>query len=390
MLYLLGGSGVPNYGDELIAKLWLEHIERSQPDRRVFIECTNPSVSAVRMQHRNWRASHVSIVRQVLGDQPMDSFWKSFERGYKFFHRGGFSKTKRLFGMEEIFEGSEIFHMVGGGYISTNWPRTGFLLGFAGSLKGTFGTRVMATGVGLMPMEPPPVEYRRMFRRAIEGFEFIETRDTASARFLRKMSGRDDIAHAGLDDTFLEPIRGAGGGHPRTLHLSSFLVGDELSELVGRLRALKPEIERTFERVLFWNCAPARDRPSAAAVKEVFPESIEADVWSLVDDLPVRPGDFMITTRFHPHLLAARAGAQGYYLEGDGPYYRTKHRSVVGLGSPFRNYTTLDEFGFGSPAPATIVDLDADRVAQKQAAADRIYSAAMPKAARANLDLMPA
>jgi hypothetical protein len=58
------------------------------------------------------------------------------------------------------------------------------------------------------------------------------------------------------------------------------------------------------------------------------------EVWSR--GLPARAGQTWVSTRFHPHLLAAAAGASGLALSGRRDYYPVKHRSLVDAGSRWR------------------------------------------------------
>lgn len=49
--------------------------------------------------------------------------------------------------------------------------------------------------------------------------------------------------------------------------------------------------------------------------------------------LTPRAGQRWLSTRFHPHLIAAAAGAWGVAVPIRTGYYDTKHRSLVDLGS---------------------------------------------------------
>ncbi len=96
------------------------------------------------------------------------------------------------------------------------------------------------------------------------------------------------------------------------------------------------------------------------------------DAWKLIDKFPVHRGDAMITNRFHPHLLAARAGATGYF-DSSGEYYRTKHDAVLALGSPFKPLSKLEGGGFFALSGALDFQEDQIRVKQKRVLVERIY-----------------
>ena len=54
-------------------------------------------------------------------------------------------------------------------------------------------------------------------------------------------------------------------------------------------------------------------------------------VWA--HGLPAGPGQVWISTRFHMHMLAAAAGADGVAVAVNPDYYSTKHRSLIDRGS---------------------------------------------------------
>jgi hypothetical protein len=85
----------------------------------------------------------------------------------------------------------------------------------------------------------------------------------------------------------------------------------------------------------------------------------------------------MVTTRFHPHLLAARIGIPGYYFV-DSEYYRVKHSSVVSLGSGFLPFTEEEPPTRFVRTGEEMVVRDADRVAAKRKVANRIYAPDAP------------
>src|SRR5690606_18307169 len=115
-----------------------------------------------------------------------------------------------------------------------------------------------------------------------------------------------------------------------------------------------------------------RDQASYEAVKNVFSSTECLMVDELINDFPVQPQDIMLTTRYHPHLMAARAGANGYFLKIDGVYYDVKHNLVKSLGS---NFLPFDSFDLSNPPTGTseISLKDPYLVSKKNAIADGIY-----------------
>ena len=94
------------------------------------------------------------------------------------------------------------------------------------------------------------------------------------------------------------------------------------------------------------------------------------EIWNA--GLPARRGQRWITTRFHPHLLAAAAGAWGVAIPVSDDFYGVKHESLISRGSrwsvvqPGQVATDYHgEPGFGHATDAL--------VEAKQATAKRIY-----------------
>jgi hypothetical protein len=55
--------------------------------------------------------------------------------------------------------------------------------------------------------------------------------------------------------------------------------------------------------------------------------------WIWTHGLPAHAGQIWLTTRFHPHLLAAAAGASGTIVGVHDGYYDIKHESLLRLGT---------------------------------------------------------
>src|SRR5690606_1834970 len=88
--------------------------------------------------------------------------------------------------------------------------------------------------------------------------------------------------------------------------------------------------------------------------------------------LPLSPSDFMLTARFHPHLMAARVGMSGYYTVGSA-FYGNKHGLVSELGSTFRRIGSGPVTTF-SEVPHRMLQAEQGRVEEKHRVAQRILS----------------
>jgi hypothetical protein len=79
-----------------------------------------------------------------------------------------------------------------------------------------------------------------------------------------------------------------------------------------------------------------RDRQAFDLLSDLIPEdNFMSFVRLWHEGFPGAPGQTWITTRFHFHQFAAALGAEGVAVEIDDDYYRTKHASLVELGTGF-------------------------------------------------------
>ena len=125
--------------------------------------------------------------------------------------------------------------------------------------------------------------------------------------------------------------------------------------------------------MVYWDCVPKLFDRNIRKLGSRLPRMEVIDCADLVlKDLPVQPGDFMVTQRFHPHMLAARLGCDGVFLQ-DGVYYFDKHHSVLHLGSGFQKYVPGELRIPDAAEPAPILARDAGHIAQKARVRDACY-----------------
>ena len=386
MIYLLGGAGNGNFGDELIVRCWLEALRAAGVEAPVVCDGNYAGISRRFLGTLFPEVAFVDDVNRLKARGP-DTFYAAFARGWRFYDNGGFERHPDLAGLAARLAQTRVLHLHGGGYVNTIWPKNAFLLGFAAATSRAFGCRLVGTGLGLLPAAPAPELYRPLLAEAIAAFDLIEVRDRWSFDWLRGLSDSPRIV-LGLDDSFLMRREPPAAPGPRTLHVSWFGFADGFEAVLDAAAGARAA---GFERVLFWGCIDHDlrlfDRLAAAC------RGAEAIRWQdlVQGPIPVRPGDHLITARFHPHLIAARYGATGAYRVDQG-YYDVKQGSIVDLGSPFRRIGAgpLAELPAAPPAFNPIVRLDAGRVAAKRRLAAWIHGellAAAPAADAAPLPL---
>ena len=122
----------------------------------------------------------------------------------------------------------------------------------------------------------------------------------------------------------------------------------DLSEI--SLNVLAQYVVRTLqswgvdqEPVTLVECLPPDD---SEILEHLSPGFARADAHTFArlwrEGFPVNANQRWISTRFHPHLLAAAAGSWGVAIPISKDYYQTKHESLTKLGSGWSIAPDLD------------------------------------------------
>ena len=363
--YLVAPTGAPNYGDELIAATWLRHLTEIAPDADVVLDCLNP----------------LGITEPVLRShprlRPTSALWqlcvRHWEQGADVADVAGRivrdpdSSTVHVDDLREsldLLRSADTVHILGGGFFNAMWPAFLGLAGGAAAAVEVSGGKAAMTGQG---MSPPVEGVGDLYAALLGRFDVVDVRDAPSVA----------VAGAGAtcsgDDVFLSPLPDSTWPDVPEMMVSvqSQLSGLEAADVVSLVT--KTAAEWAASSVGLLECIPGEDQELLALVEEALPGVRR---FSLPDvmarGLPVVPGQCWLSTRFHPHLVAAAGGASGVAVNINGDYYGTKHRSLIERGS---GWSLLDtptvaprprDGGFG---PARLAELRAG----KRAVADRIY-----------------
>ncbi|MEU2287231.1 polysaccharide pyruvyl transferase family protein [Streptomyces sp. NPDC013178] len=364
--YLVCPAGIPNYGDELIAATWLRYLAEVAPDADVAVDCIGPEVAAGRLRGLHPRARFHNALWQLCVRH-----WSPDPAATA---RAVADAVRNPDGLPDVAAGlrklreAEVVHLLGGGFINAIWaPFTGLLAGIAAATEKS-GARAAMTGQGLWP---PPKGADGLLRSLAEAFGVVDVRDTASAELLGAGPGARSC-----DDVFLGAtsrlLRGGDDVPDVMVSVQSLLSEAGPDELVTF--AAKIVREWGADRVGLLECAPDQDGEVLAAAGRALPGARLYTMESvLAEGLPVRPGQAWLSTRFHPHLVAAAGGASGVALSIKPDYYGTKHRSLTDVGS---HWTLLEDRQqipprptAGGYRPETLAQLQAT----KRAVADRVY-----------------
>lgn len=377
-IVLVGVSGFPNWGDEMIAKSWIAFHQKTFPGESVRIESPHPGITAtllsgfdspVESTDTLWRL----IAQTKTGIEHTDERLLELQR---FVSHGGTPIVD--LGIQQLRDASA-FHLIGGGYLNSIWPEGCLLAATVAMFPRT--TRKIATGAGLMPQDNYSAG---LLNLGFQEFSHISVRDEDSKTFF------EDLVEFGLDDFFL----GLNREIRDSVHHSrqdEQLIPQYMLLLQKDFFENQTEAESLLELALTelksngWNgsdeiglveAIPGADQDGwyffalerQGIQARFFPFS---DVWS--NGFPATKDQYWVTTRFHPHLYLAAHGIRGTAITLND-YYFTKHQSLTRLGTGWK-LVNLD----GETLEAARLESDfpshAERLARiKWEEALRIYS----------------
>lgn len=342
MIYLISGSGEPNYGDDLIAYLWVKYYREHGYNGPIILDCKSIKGSIElhsELDESVYFAKHIkSLTTGRKGDV---SFY--IEEGREFAAKK-FDTLTAMNSLGHVREfnlaGSKpsFIHLIGGGYINGSWPNSFAIFGALEQLNTHRKIPCFATGLGISPINKfNNCELDQIATIIKNNFEFFEVRDIDSYTDISRIKGYIPSLINGNDDTFLYPIADILNKKlesKKTLHISGFKKSFDtinLTEIIDNLI-----LTEAIEEIDFWGCNK-NDIEFYEQLKKDYPTINFVENQSLIyDGESIKSSDIMITSRFHPHLIGFRSGARGMYIAHSG-FYNNKHRSIQALGSNFNN-----------------------------------------------------
>jgi polysaccharide pyruvyl transferase WcaK-like protein len=334
-IYLVSTAGFPNYGDELITAHWLRQLAERAPDADVWVDCPSPGLASVLLDGLHPRARFVDTLYRLCWEAPSESPWEVAAFVQQAVDEPG--RAPRWAEGVELLRGADVVHLVGGGYLHGEWPRhVGLVAGAVAAIRHS-GGRAVATGLGLAPVAE---EVAALLCGLADRFEVVDLRDEASGAVLR--GGGVGHARVSCDDAWLGLGPGTSAVPTNSApDLPGFMLSAQSDMLTvdrSRLAGLILETLRAWrvapENLGVVEGIPGVDREIYALLEHHIPGARFfpfAHIWR--DGLPVAAGQTWLSTRFHPHLMAAAAGASGVAIPVSPDYYLTKHQSLIAQGS---------------------------------------------------------
>lgn len=332
-IYLISEPGYPNYGDELIVSEWLRYFAQTCPWRPVFIDCARAGSAAALLDgiHPHLvvvdTVARITLENDYVNDPEKNAAWLNSSLDDE-------GKAARYAaGIGIVRERADIIHLTGGGYINSMWRPNLARLGIA-EWAHARGRRVLSTGLGLLPLNDNDVHY---VNQRASFFDMFGVRDLET---FNVVSGGN--CHLMPDDCFVNGLDGCYSLEERLPEIMVCIQGDFISDQAALFshvnRILQEWRVGEEEAIGVVECMPYSDYPIFSYLMEkgwrcrFFPLA-----YLLNEGFPARAGQKWISTRYHPHLLAAACGCSGVFISPNEKYYQIKHNAVLRMGSQWSN-----------------------------------------------------
>jgi len=326
---LAGGSGAPNYGDELILRNWLSYLADTHPTYSVHIEGTSSKGLKATSSLYSDGYSYSTSLLSVANEKPNLGFFEHVKRGIRFIDHKVYRShylTKKI--SNQITQ-ADVFHLHGGGYMNDMWPHFGFLFGVGVALNKCYGTKFVCTGLGVTPLSVETEDQKNILRTIMYSADVFGVRDPFGVDELTRMTGLSPFQD--VDDAFLQKVKTrAYFPDKRVMHVVTY---DWVMKINNNLIELIKKEAKGHDQICIWECAPSHDRVAIQMLQGLPMPTELIRVGSLLDDgLPFSNNHSIFTSRFHPALQISRLG--GHVITNyNGDYYSDKHRSIECLGS---------------------------------------------------------
>lgn len=331
--YLIGVAGHPNFGDEAITRGWLRWLAKHRPHDEVWLDVPNPGGAAALHHREHPYLVTVDTVHRLGWESPVQEVPDVAAHTGAVLQEPG--RSARWIAGIEAFTSADTVHVIGGGYVHARHPHTASIPAALSWAVEHGAARTAITGAGLTPSSP---ELDELYRDLAPRLDVATVRDPGSAAILSgAVLSPDDVWLGGIDQ-HLRTRRGlsrvAGRRDERIMVLAQGDGHDRHDELTATVVALLEAWDVRPGGYAVVEANPPVDGQIRAALEQRFgPHDFHPFVDVAANGLPAEPGQRWISTRYHPHLLAAAAGARGVAISVSDGYYDVKHRAVTEAGS---------------------------------------------------------
>ncbi|WP_458095620.1 polysaccharide pyruvyl transferase family protein [Roseomonas sp. WA12] len=356
VFYCYGGNR--NFGDDYILDQWIRFALDNAPSKKLIANCGAAWMQAYHMDDPVFfndflaGTSKAFVVRAKEGAEAL---------GVAGCIRAGIEAAEHMLENNTAWRSTlsriSAFHVCGGGFLNDHFRFSFAAVSMMATLAKRLGVPLYGTGLGLLPLQRDTPGLAELFGQ----FTLIETRDHQSFEFVKAESPEANVIF-GVDDTFISEVKTSREpDRSPALYINvqkdMKLAGRHQSLLDGIMTVMEAN-RGHFSSVRYLNFFQKHDMQFVNVLRKAVADAAIYDKDLIFEDgLPFRPGDFCISTRFHCHLLASRAGVKGSYISGSAGYYDIKHGSVAKLGSNWPSFFETDPatLDFGT-MPAPMID----------------------------------
>ena len=361
-IYLVGVSGLPNYGDELILKNWVQYIINKYPDVELWIDVPFPTIIHCYFNQKNIKVTNA--IWRLIHDskEEKEVFYRKIDE--KICHLGTPNYDLSLINLRDV----DIFHIIGGGYINRFWDYNIGVLYVADIIKREFNVKTYITGGGLLPLAIEKHQYKTLLGR----FDYVESRDVEGANLLG--------IHFGYDDAYLNQINQHGNFDKDRLPDVIVCVQNDMIEqnlfhiIVQEIRARLIEYQQQSLTIGYIEAIPGSDRIAYEHLHDLITPNMFFNAAEIIkNSLPIKANQVWYTTRFHHHLEASLLGLKGVAININKGYYDIKHNSLLNNGTGWAIWDVMiDNLPYPSLNDAFLIKSD-EIIENKKQVAENLY-----------------
>lgn len=343
---LLGSIANPNLGDEVVLQANLELLDKMADDiEKVYVFSKNASFTSVTTmltESLKIKVVSISFLHQITLECKHDIqlMNKRFNEIMTYADSSDDCSNMLYSSLLEVFKDIQVLHVIGGGYMNSQWPDMLAEVEFATRLAKRFSVKYFFTGISTFPLLPREKEILcNIFNEA----EFIDYRDDTC----KELSIKNAHLQTTVDDALFFGqyyrnfnSRYIDGNHYANFILHSYdsqeLYDEKISTCI--IPFVKKLIKtQRLDYINFLEFSPG-DLNLLDNYLQSLPASIKVKIRKIHCTL-IKPekvieyissADFNITTRFHAAVFSLTAGTPvfGFY---SGDYYKNKMSSIFNL-----------------------------------------------------------
>jgi len=340
---LIGAVGGPNFGDEVILASWIKRIREFDSCSVIICDGYNSDnvakfvdgdVYTLKPDESLWACTYSAVSEHVNdSSNSWDEIQASFYDPNRAWKVINCVEAVKRHNIDQI-------HIIGGGYLNELWPANYIILLLARIIAWQSGARIIATGLGLIPTKQDDVSG---LVGILSTFDSVDVRDVESYDLLKRLAP-GQISFSG-DDALLFVNNGRVDYPLQILDAPALVIclqndlfpGDAAAAGLFSTSAMELLKSYGINNIIYAAAMAADVREPSEALRcqlesNGFCVSLLDPKQLTEDGFPVSIGGLTITSRYHPHLLAALSGFRGVALSATG-YYDTKHQAVRNMGS---------------------------------------------------------